>query len=133
MRQRKEKNSNSMLSHRDYLSRHRIRQAERGREIIEGGAKKLLAKKQKTDELISWEYFSPNSKEDLEGKDFRVTMMVDGKTVTILFGVTISLESHQKHQARYPDVPSILIPINMTEERIWYRICRLCREQTNAS
>lgn len=127
-RQTKEKNSNSMHSRDAAKNRHALRQAERGREIIEGRVKELLSKKIAAGELVSWEYFSPNSQEDRQGRDFRVTKMAEGKTVTIFFGVTISRESHLEHQAKHPETPSIWIPINMTDERIWHRICQLCQE-----
>lgn len=110
------------------------RRSERGSELgrkTEERVEKLLTKKLGVSGLVSFEYFSPHSPEDCQGKDFRVTRLIDGKKITALFGVTISLLCQQKHQAKHPDVPCIRIPPGMSDERIWQRICRICEEKAN--
>lgn len=128
---RRERDSNSMKGHRAFLVRRTRRRSELGRQT-EGRVAGLLAKKLGAGELISYEYFSPNGPEDHEGKDFQVTKEIDGQQITTYFGITTSLRSHQDHRWKHPGVPSILIPPEMGDEKIWQKICQIIKEARNA-
>lgn len=128
---RKERNSQSMGRHQAFLERHMMRRSELGRQT-EVRVEKLLVKKITAGELASFKYFPANSPEDCQGKDFQVSKEIEEEVITASFGITISLNCYQEHQAKHPDEPCILIPPEMGDERIWYRICQILKEVKNA-
>lgn len=107
------------------------RKAERGSQLgreNEARVERLLAKKLEASEIISFKRHLPNSPEDLAGDDFQVSKEIDGEIITVSFGVTISQRKHKEHSMKHPDKTSLLIPLEMRDERIWYRICQILKE-----
>ncbi len=128
---KKERNSRSMGRHQAFLERRTMRRSELGRQT-EDRVENLLAKKLAAGELVSYKHFPTNSPEDCQGKDFQTSKEMEEEVITASFGVTISLKCFQEHQAKHPDEPCILIPPEMGDERIWYRICQILKEVKNA-
>lgn len=124
---KKERNSNSTKKHQDFSDRRALRYSKLGR-ITEVRVEKLLTKKKEMEELIDFERYETNSSEDSDGHDFWVSALIDGEVISASFGTTISMRCQQKHQMKHPNVPSILIPPEMNDERIWYRIIQILKE-----
>lgn len=125
---RKNPNARSVQRHLSFTQRRSSRQAKLG-ELTEERVDALLAEKKEAKDLISFERHPHNSPEDEKGNDFTVTVDVNGKLVTVSFGVTCSNGSHQKHRLMHPGVPSIVIPPEMSDKRIWERIVMLAKER----
>ncbi len=125
--QEKEKKSKSAQRRRAFSERRSMRRSELGR-LTEERVEKLLAKKREAGELLSFKKHLANSQEDCAGKDFTVSKIIDGKTVSASFGVTISLKNHQEDLMLHPDMPSIIIPPEMNDERIRQRIVQILVE-----
>lgn len=121
---RKEKNSNSQKKWKAIRDRHAKRRSFLGRQT-EDRVALLLEKKQKQGELVSFVKHQTNSPEDRAGKDFTISMLIGEKVITTSFGVTISPSQPEM------GIPLIRIPPEMGDERIWYRICRICEEKAN--
>lgn len=128
---KKEKKSRSMKKRQSFSERHGMRRSILGR-MTEDRVAGLLAKKQEAGELVSFERYPANSPEDAEGKDFRVSKEINGEVVSASFGITISMREHQDHLMKHPHEPSIIIPPEMNDERIWWRITKILKEKKNA-
>ncbi|MBI2450353.1 MAG: hypothetical protein HYV47_02330 [Candidatus Nealsonbacteria bacterium] len=120
----KKQKARSALRRLAFSDRRAIRRSKLGRQTEER-VEKLLKKKLKTGELLFFEKHLPNSAEDRDGKDFSVSQKIDEETFSASFGVTISLRYQNEHRALHPDVPLIIIPPEMNDERIWQRICMI--------
>ena len=120
-----------MKKRQDSSDRRAMRRSFLGR-MTENRVEKLLTKKKEMEELIDFERYEANSPEDSEGKDFRVTALIDGELISASFGITISMKCQQEHQMKHPSVPSIVIPPEMNDKRIWWRITEILKEKKNA-
>lgn len=114
----------SMQRRQAFSVRKSDRYSEHGRQQ-ERNVQTLLEKMKTEEKIVDWEYFEPHSKEDSEGKDFSVTNVVDGEQKTIFFGITISPNKMQIVELKYPTIPQMHFPLNMTPERMEYRILQL--------
>lgn len=121
-KKRSPEGSKSGKKMKSFFDRKAERRAELGR-TTEDRVLLLLRKKYEQGELISFAKHPAYSPEDLTGKDFSVKMLVDGREVVASFGITISNNQTER------DIPLIVIPLEMTDERIWFRICRICKEK----
>lgn len=128
---KREKNSRSMKKRQDFSARRARRRGFLGR-MTEDRVEKILIKMQEKGELVDFERYEANSPEDSEGKDFRVTALIDRELVSASFGITISMKCQQEHQLKHPNEPSILIPPEMNDERIRWRICEILKNTKNA-
>lgn len=68
------------------------------------------------------EAYSP---EDLNGKDIRVEMEIDGKIVARSFGITISRRGWECDRAIYASVPQFYFPIGVNPETVIKRVLGL--------
>lgn len=109
---------------KSFSDRKSERRAKLGRQT-EDRVALLLEEKKKQGELISFVKHPANSPEDHAGKDFTVSMLIEGEPVTASFGVTISSRQLEIN------IPLIVIPPEMSDERIWYRICKICESANN--
>lgn len=107
-------------------SRKSERYSEYGR-LFELEVEKLLNKMKENGKIFSFVRHLPHTPEDLAGKDFTVTKLVNGQTLEISFGVTISARQRQlnEHKMCHPNVPQFRFPIGTNPSTIEKRILEL--------
>ena len=117
-----------MVKNREEFRRFRARKAMRyaavGR-MLEDEVEKILAKMQDEGVIFDFARSLPNSQEDHEGKDFRVSQIIDGKKIDRFLGVTISQRSHSIARIRHRNVPQFLFPVETKQETIKKRVLEL--------
>jgi hypothetical protein len=92
---------------------------------MEDTVEKILETMVKDKKLLSFKRSKPNSRQDREGRDFRVTKLVQGQKISISFGITISLTGVIRHKCKHPDVPQLLMEPTISDERIAEKILSL--------
>jgi hypothetical protein len=107
-----------------YQGRKSQRYSVVGRQL-EKDVSEILKKMIENGDITEFEYFKPNSHEDLNGKDFSVTHNINGVEEIRYFGVTISMRRWNKARSRYHDVPQLCFPIGTKPETIKKRILEL--------
>jgi len=93
------------------------RKARRGSHLgrsFENDIKDLLYGMERKGMIYTFTYNKPYSKEDSQGKDFRITRVIKTGLIERCFGVTISRESHKKAILKHPKVPQFYWPYGKT-------------------
>jgi len=110
------------------LNKRKSKRGEiRGRQLEER-IERILEFMHERGRIIGFTRYLPYSPKDLEGKDFKVFRRIGDVIREVSFNVTISHKSEMKHRLSHPDVPTIVVPPEMTRERIEYRIFKLFDE-----
>lgn len=112
--------------------KHQGRRMERygkeGRKFEQDEMRKILQKMRDVGQICEFEIFAPNSPEDRDGRDIRVSRMADGQKIDKYFGVTISLRSWKDAQRFHPDTSQFCFPIGTKPETIQKRVLGLFNE-----
>lgn len=107
-------------------NRRAKRGSERGREL-EDWMRKFLKKMCDEGDIDGFAAHAPHSIADREGKDF--TVWIKGEShQRVSFGITRSFRQQNNFQLKHPDIPLIVIPHEMTPERIRERVLMLFKE-----
>lgn len=85
----------------------------------------ILEKAKERGEFIQVEFHRPFSADDLNGKDFTVVKVINGKEVSKSFGVTISSRRRNYSRLKHPYTPQFLFPLATKPETIIKAINKL--------
>jgi len=75
--------------------------------------------------IINFTRHPHNSPEDESGRDFTVVKQVNNVTVSVSFGVTISLKCWNRAKFRHRETPQFCFPPNCKRETMIFRIMNL--------
>lgn len=112
-----------------HQGRRADRYAQEGRKFEQQEMRKILQKMRDAGQICEFEIFAPNSPQDRDGKDIRISKMVGNQKVDNYFGVTISPRCWKDAQRFHPDTPQFCFPIGTKPETIQKRVLGLFEKQ----
>ena len=113
---------------RDFKLHHQRRMhrfAKIGRKFEQEELRLILEKMQDAGKISGFEIMRPNSAEDKDGKDAKVSKIIGGNNIEKFFGVTISIRSWNESKRFHPQTPQFCFPIGTKPETIEKRILSL--------
>ena len=96
-----------------------------GRAFEQEGMRKILEEMVADGLLSDFQISFPNSPEDREGKDIKVSQMIGSESINEYFGITISFNAWNDAKRFHPDIPQFCFPIGTKPETIKKRILSL--------
>lgn len=90
-----------------------------------GETERVLSALQAQNKITNFVRHREAGTEDGPVENFSVTMLVDGRDVTVRFGVSVSRREWQRMQSRAQDVPQLCFPLGTRPDTIRRRILSL--------
>ncbi len=92
---------------------------------LEDEVSKILLDMREKSLIADFKSHKHNSNEDMEGKDFTVTKIINNSEVIRSFGVTISIRCWHRSKMRHNEIPQFCFPIGTKPETMQKRILEL--------
>lgn len=92
---------------------------------MSGETERVLASLHEQDTITGFARLRSSGRDDGMAVRFSVTMRVDGRDVTVRFGVSVSRREWQRAQARNDDVTKFCFPLGTRPETIRKRVLGL--------